>query len=99
MKKDKAKVLNEEMSDEQIRGFLAAHPPVHVHADFHCLVRAYRGLTAPDFERFLAVFVAEGRDLDARNEHGETLLEVVSCHESSGDYVAALKQAGASGPG
>ncbi len=99
MKKDKAKVLNEEMSDEQIRGFLAAHPPVHVHADFHCLVRAYRGLTAPDFERFLAVFVGAGRDINARNEHGETLLQVVATHESSTEYAEALKQAGATPAG
>lgn len=95
MKKDKAKVLNEEMSDEQIRGFLAGHPPVHVHADYHCLVRAYRGLTAPDFARFLAVFTAEGRDINALNEQGETLLDVVSTHESCGEYVDALRAAGA----
>lgn len=98
MKKDKAKVLNEELTDAQIRGFLVAHPPVHVHADFHCLVRAYRGLTAPDFARFLACFVAEGRDINARNEQGATLLEVVSTHESSGEYAEALRSVGASGP-
>ncbi len=94
MKKDKAKVLNEELSDEQIRGFLASNPPVHVHADYHCLVRAYRGLTADDFQRFLAVFTDAGRDINALNEHGETLLDVVSTHESCADYAAALEQVG-----
>lgn len=94
MKKDKAKVLNEEMSDAQIRGFLDAHPPRHANADYHCLVHAYRGLTAPDFKRFLAVFREAGRDLNARNQYGQTLADVLATHASSGAYLEDLRAAG-----
>lgn len=95
MRKDKQKVLDEVLTDEQIRGFLAANPPVHVAADHNCLIKAYRGLVARDFARFVEMFVAEGRDLNAPNEFGETVLDVVATHESFAEYAEILRGAGA----
>ncbi len=95
MRKDKQKVLDEVLTDEQIRGFLAANPPAHFAADHNCVIKAYRGLVARDFSRFVEMFVAEGRDLNALNEFGETVLDVVASHESCAEYAEILRDAGA----
>lgn len=91
LRKDKKQVIGEEMTDEQIRHLLAAEPPAGTDRDFHCLERAYRGLRAHDFERFLSFFIAEKRNLRARDASGRTLAEIIAGHANSTDYLSALR--------
>ncbi len=90
LRKDKKQVIGEAMTDAQVRHFLVAEPPAGVDRDFHCLERAYRGLRAHDFARFLAFFVAEGRNIDATDPQGRTLKAVLAQHANAEDYIAEL---------
>ena len=94
-RKDKKQVIGEEMTDAQVRHFLIAEPPAGVDRDYHCLERAYRGLRAHDFARFLAFFVAEGRNPRATDPQGRTLATVIAGHANGADYIAALGAVGA----
>ena len=63
-RKDKKKVIGEPMTDEQIKVFLDFTGEEGVNADFHVLEKAYRALRVEDFERFIAFFKEQGRDLN-----------------------------------
>ncbi len=95
LKKDKAKVLDEVWTEERIRGFLEIEPPAGVDADFHTLLRAYQQMRADDFASFIAMYVAAGRDINARNNQGENLLDIVATHRLGTEFAATLKAAGA----
>lgn len=93
---DKPKVIGEEWSDERVKGFLAIEPyDTGVDPDFNALLKAYHAMRAEDFARFIGFFVEAGRNLNAKDERGQTLLDRVSQHRRSADYAEALKQAGA----
>lgn len=93
---DKPKVIGEEWSDERVKSFLAIAPyDTGKNADFNALLKAYQAMRAGDFERFIGFFVEAGRDLNAVNETGETMLDIISEHRRSGHYAQALEQAGA----
>ena len=94
-RKDKKKVLNEEFSNEMLKGFLDLTPADNSNPDFHILLKAYRGMPAPVLERFLIMFKQAQRDINATNNSGQTLLSIVKQHANSSDYVAILKKAGA----
>ncbi|MDO6441829.1 MULTISPECIES: PA4642 family protein [unclassified Marinobacter] len=91
---DKPKVIGEEWSDERVKSFLVA-PPEGEGSDYNTLLKAYQAMVAGDFERFVGFFVDAGRDLNAVNETGETILDRVSEHHKSQDYARVLKNAGA----
>lgn len=95
MRKDKEKVIGEPMTDEQIAAFLSARPYAGESVEQHILTRAYRGLRAHDFERFIEMFKAEGHDLNATDAQGSTFLQTIREHAQAEDYVAALERAGA----
>ena len=84
-------VTDEVWDDERVRQFLDMEPRGTESADFHVLLRAYRGMRPDDFERFLTFFVQAGRDLDARDRHGRTLWEIIETHRH-GDKFLAIKQ-------
>lgn len=93
---DKPKVIDEEWSDERVKSFLALEPYDRaINPDFNALLKAYQAMRAEDFERFIGFFVESGRDLNARNEHGETMLDIISQHRRSAAYADTLKAAGA----
>ncbi|MET4026503.1 hypothetical protein ABIE59_002029 [Marinobacter sp. MBR-99] len=93
---DKPKVIGEEWSDERVKSFLDLSPwDKNLNPDHFVLTRAYESMRAGDFERFIAFFVGAGRDLNAEDERGETILDRVSQHGRSGDYAQALEKAGA----
>lgn len=94
-RKDKKQVIGEELTDAQVQRFLDAEPPAGTDRDFHCLERAYRGLRAHDFERFLGFFVAAGRNIDATDSRGQTLAAIIADHAAGADYRDALARAGA----
>ena len=94
---DKPKVIDEEWSDERVKSFLAIKPyDSAINPDFNALLKAYQAMRAEDFERFIGFFVESGRDLNAQNEHGETMLGIISQHRRSTAYADTLRAAGAS---
>lgn len=93
---DKPKVIGEEWSDERVRSFLDIQPwDAAENADYNALLKAYQAMRAEDFERFIGFFAAEGRDLNATNSEGETILDLIARHRRSGDYAKALEKVGA----
>ena len=98
MKKDKLKVLDEVWTEQRIRSFLQVRSHDATAEDFHMLLKAYQSMRAEDFTTFLAMFTGDGRNLDACNPAGETVLSIVSAHRNSGEYAQALRNAGASTP-
>ena len=95
LKKDKEKVLGEVFDDERVKSFLKYEAPTGVSTDFHLLEKAYRGMNIDNFATFLNFFKDAGHDLNATNPEGQTLVAVVSEHGHGGEYVEALKTAGA----
>lgn len=91
---DKPKVLDEEWSDERVKSHLPSQSSVK-ESDYTAMLKAYRAMRADDFERFVGFFVADGGDLNATDEAGETFLDHVSQHRKGADYARALEQAGA----
>lgn len=95
LKKDKQKVLGEVFDDARIRTFLDFEPPAGINADFHLLEKAYRGMKADNFNTFLDMFIADGRDINASNNDGDSLLALIAEHKQSDDYISFLKAHGA----
>ncbi|OEY66150.1 PA4642 family protein [Marinobacter sp. X15-166B] len=93
---EKPKVIGEEWSDERVKSFLATTPYDSAdNPDYFALVKAYRAMRAEDFERYVGFFVAAGRDLNAVNADGQTILDHISEHARGTAYARALQQAGA----
>lgn len=93
---DKPKVIGEEWSDERVKSFLAIEPyDKAINADYNALLKAYQAMRAEDFGRFIGFFAAAGRDLDAMNDQGKTILDLISRHRRSTAYADTLKAAGA----
>ena len=85
--------FNEEWSDERVFAYLNQLPPAGENADFHVLYHAYKHMRAGDFQRLLSRFVADGRDLQATNKHGQTIHQVIAQFpRHSTDYLEVLRQ-------
>lgn len=97
LKKDKQKVLGEVFDDQRIKGFLNVEQRNGVDIDYDTLEKAYRGMKAENFHTFVKFFVEEGRNVNAQNADGQTLLQVISRHRHAGDYIDALRSHGANG--
>ena len=96
VRKDKKKVVGEPMSDEQVAVFLSFRPrDADESVDMYMLTRAYRGLRAHDFVRFLDMFQAAGHDVNAVGADGRTMLQILCEHAQAEDYVAAMEAVGA----
>ena len=93
-RKDKKKVIGEPMTDEQIKVFLDFSSEEGVDADFHVLEKAYRALRSEDFGRFIGFFQENGRDINARDPKGRTLLALIESHPKCSDYAQLLRDAG-----
>lgn len=94
-KKDKAKVLDEVWTEERIKGFLDAEPGAGIDRDFHTLLKAYQQMRADDFREFIGMFVTQGRNIDATDPQGQSLLDIASQHRNSAEFEAILREAGA----
>ncbi|MCC5885976.1 MAG: PA4642 family protein [Gammaproteobacteria bacterium] len=96
---DKQQIIDEVWDDARVESFL--HRTCHeddLDADFFVLWQAYQAMREGDFRRFLRMFVAAGRNLDAVNEHGETLATMISTHRHGAPFIDALMAAGAKAP-
>jgi hypothetical protein len=88
-------VRDEWWSDERVRSFLQMQPLDGESADYHALLKAYRGMTPEAFVRFIAFFVEAGRDINAPGPADTTLLKLLQGHRHAHEYVQILKDAGA----
>ncbi|MBV6287531.1 PA4642 family protein [Pseudomonas aegrilactucae] len=94
MRKDKKQVIGDEISDEYIKSFLQYEPADAVTSPSqHKLIKAYRGLRIDDFERFVGFFVEAGYDLDGKDEHGLTFVEVIKDQRNAPEYVEIIDKA------
>ncbi|NPU92874.1 MAG: hypothetical protein HPY82_13285 [Gammaproteobacteria bacterium] len=93
--KDKVKVIGEDLDETKVARYLDMQPHGDENADFHVLTKAYRGLPLEAFERFLQQFSDQGRDINARDAKGRTLLQLAQENRSHLDYVEVLKKFGA----
>ncbi|HEX5360294.1 MAG TPA: PA4642 family protein [Fluviicoccus sp.] len=85
--------FGEDWNDDRVRGYLNRQAPTGVDPDFHVLNTAYKHMRAYDFERFMAFFLDEGRNVNAVNENGRCLLDLVREHPISVDFVHILEDA------
>lgn len=81
-------------TDERVMTFLQMIPPEGISADYHILLKAYRGMLPDTFARFVAFFTEHNRDINARDEDGSTMLDLVSQHRKAGEYAQILVDAG-----
>ena len=95
LKKDKEKVIGEVFDDDRIRSFLQFEPPAGVSRDFHLLEKAYRGMKVDNFATFVRFFREEGRDINAVNPEGRTILQIVESHRHGKPYAEILRDHGA----
>lgn len=86
---------NEEWSDDRLKTFLELDPPAGMPADYNILLKAYRGMTAELFGRFIPIYLEDGRDINEALPDGSTFLDLVSQHRKSLAYAAVLEKAGA----
>ncbi len=87
------KVVGEELSDARIKGFLSLTPHDGQNPDFYVLMKAYQGLRVHDFKRFIQFFLDASRDIHAKDQRSQTIIDVISSHRRSVDYVAVLQDA------
>ena len=92
-KKDKEKVFGGEWTEDQLKEFLVAESYDGSDADYIAAIRAYRHMVPETFADFVAVFKAEGHDLNAKNVAGETILDTISGHTLSNAYAEAVRAA------
>ena len=88
---------DEEWSDERLKAGLDVLPPEGLPHDYNILLRAYRGMTADLFARFVVFYQEAGHDINVSLADGSTFLDLVSRHRKSSEYAEILKQAGANG--
>ena len=95
MRKDKAKVLDEQWDEARVASFLEPRPGDPADADYALLLRAYQSMRESDFARFVPLFVAAGRDVNASGPEGKTLLTLLGEHHYGKPYAATLREHGA----
>ena len=84
-------VTDEVWDDVRVKSFLELEP-YGENADFHVLLKAYRGMRVDDFARFLRFFNDSGRNLDAKDIKGRTLWSIIKDHRQGADFIALRKQ-------
>ena len=97
MRPDKQQITDEVWDDARIRSFLDKAPMGDGEdPDFSTLLYAYRSMRPDDFAIFVDLFVAAGRNLDARGRLGATLLETIADHRHGAPFRAIIesRQAG-----
>ena len=91
MRKDKEKVLDEQWDDERVASFLQPRPGDPDNSDYAILLRAYQSMREADFERFVPLFVAAGRDIHAPGPDGRPLIKLLAEHRYGAGYAQILE--------
>ena len=60
---------------------------------YSLLLFAYRSMRAEDFGEFIGYYLAEGHDLNATSNEGETLLQTISTHRHAQPFTDILEGA------
>lgn len=94
MRPDKQKVVDEVWDDARVESYLHKPPMGEEPADYSVLLNAYRSMRAADFERFIARYVAAGRDPAARGRAGHSLKETIRGHRHAAPFVRVLEAVG-----
>lgn len=94
-KKEKEVVVDEVWTEARISEFLDVKPAENVEADFHALMKAYQQMRADDFQKFVDMFVAQGRNVNAPGPDGRTTISFMREHVKSAEYVQILQSHGA----
>lgn len=92
LKKDKEKVIDPVWSEDRVRAFLDIDPPAGESADFHRLLKAYQSMRDSDFALFVQFFKDSGGDIEAKNQQGQTVAQIIAQHKLGAPYLNALKQ-------
>ncbi len=96
MRPDKQKVVDEVWDEARIRGFLDKAPlGENTDPDFSVLLFAYRSMRPEDFRAFIGFFTEADRNINATDENGATLLQLIAEHRKSEDFRDILRAAGA----
>jgi hypothetical protein len=95
IKKDKQKVLGEFFDDERIKSFFEYDTGDTPYGDFHLLEKAYRGMIAENFATFVTFFKDAGKDINSKNQYGDTFLQSIKNHKQAEAYIETLNNAGA----
>ena len=96
MRPDKAKVVDEVWDEQRIRSFLDKAPlAAGMDADFSALLYAYRSMRPGDFALFIDWLRQAGRNLEAENDQGETLMDIITRHRLAQPFQDILEAAGA----
>lgn len=93
LKKDKEKVFGGEWTEEQLRDFLTADSYDGSDSDYIAAIRAYRHMLPETFEAYIALYKAEGHNLEAKNAEGKTLFDTMNSHVQGQQYAEILKAA------
>lgn len=88
-------VTDEWWSDERVQSFLDMETEAGEAADYHVLLKAYRGMVPEAFERFVEFFVQDGRNLNEPGPDGRSILQLIREHRNGADYARILQEAGA----
>lgn len=95
MRPDKTKVVDEVWDDARIESFLHKAPMGDERsADYSALLYAYRSMRPDDFATFIGMFLGAGRDINAKSNHGETLLATIRDHRHGAPFRTILEKAG-----
>lgn len=70
--------FNEEWPDSRVFAYLNHLPPAGENADFYVLYTSFKHMRPGDFERLLVKFVADGRNVHATNNQGQTIADVIA---------------------
>lgn len=92
LKKDKEKVIDPVWGEERIREFLLLEPPAGENADHHKLLKAYQSMRDEDFATFVSFFAEAKGDLQAKNNAGQTVADIIAKHRYSKPYLEALQK-------
>ena len=57
--------------------------------------KAYQSMRLENFAEFVSFFIAEGRNINATDPKGETVLSIIKQHRTSVDYANILVANGA----
>ena len=93
LRKDKKQLIGDEIGDEQVKLFLDFEPVDATSPSLHKLIKAYRGLRIDEFERFLGFFKEAGYDLDGKDEHGQTFVDLIKDQRNAAEYIELIEQA------
>lgn len=80
-------VTDEVWDDARVKSFLALEPAGDKSADFHVMLKAYRGMRPADFERFLKFYLEANRNPDATDPKGRTIWDIMATHRQGAEFI------------